>query len=106
MERDKPSEGHEMERVDNDENAVTGDTRIRVEQEGDDYRLVREKYCLVKFPGPSDDIEHEEYDWSREESLLLHGEEEAKQVAGLLSKAGAFDPNVLFFRQREYPDHD
>lgn len=101
MERDTANDSRDIERIDNDENAVTGDSRIRVRQEGEDYRIVRERYCLVKFPGPSDDIEHEEYDWSREESLLLHGEEEAKTVAGLLSKNGAFDPNVLFFRQRE-----
>jgi len=96
----------DLERVDRDETAVSGDTRLRVRAEGEDYVIVRERYCLVKFPGPNDDVEKEVYGWSREESLTLHGESEAKQVASLLSDEGAFDPNVLFFRQREFPDRE
>lgn len=93
----------DWERIDEDEDAETGDTRIRV-VEGDHgtYEVVREEYSLVAFPGPSDDIEHERYDWSRSESFTLYGENQAEQVAGLLAKADAFDPNVVFFRQRDF----
>lgn len=93
----------DWERIDEDPNAESGDTRIRIEAgEHDTYVIVRERYCLVEFPGPGDDIEYERYDYSREDSFVLHGEEQAKQVAHMLSDAGAFDPNVLFFRQREF----
>jgi hypothetical protein len=96
----------DIERIDEDENAETGDTRIRIEPgEHGTYEIVREKYSLVEFPGPSDDIEHERYDWHRDESFVLRSVEEAEQVAGMLEDSGAFDANVLFFRQRRHPEH-
>lgn len=92
----------EWERIDEDPNAETNDTRIRVE-EGDHgtYEIIRERYCLVEFPGPSDDIEHERYDWSWYESFILQSEDEAKQVAWMLADEDAFDPNITFFRDRD-----
>lgn len=92
-------------RIDEDPQAETGDTRIRVrEGENDTYELIREEYSLSVFPGPKEEIGYEKYDWSRKESFVLYGDSEAKQFAGMLEKADAFDPNVLFFRQREIPD--
>jgi hypothetical protein len=92
--------GDDLERIDEDPNAETNDTRIRVETgEHGTYELIRERYCLVEFPGPSDDIEHERYDWSRDESFILQSEHEAEQCASMLSDEDAFDPNVLFFRE-------
>ena len=101
MPRDTSDSG--WDRIDEDENAETNDTRIRIEPgEHGTYEIIRERYCLVEFPGLSDDIEHERYDWSRDESFVLQSEYEAEQVAQMLRKAGAFDPNVLFFRQQDY----
>jgi hypothetical protein len=96
------------ERIDEDEDAETGDTRIRVEP-GDHgtYKLYREKYNLVEFETDleSDDGEgFERYDWSPEDTFVLHSENEAEQVAKMLAGEGAFDPNVTFFRQREFSD--
>jgi len=96
------------ERIDEDEDAETGDTRIRVEP-GDHgtYKLYREKYNLVEFETDleSDDGEgFERYDWSTEDTFVLHSENEAEQVAKMLAGEGAFDPNVTFFRQREFSD--
>lgn len=96
----------DWERIDEDENAETNDTRIRIES-GDHgtYEIIRERYSLVEFPGPGDDIEHERYDWSRDESFVVRSHHEAEQVAGMLEDEGAFDANVLFFRQRRPPDY-
>lgn len=96
----------EMERIDTDESAETGDTRIRVEAgENDTYVLKREKYTLVEFETETMSSEgepFERYDWFTEERFVLHGDSEAEQFSSMLSKAGAFDPNVLFFRQRDW----
>ena len=99
----------DMERVDNDPNAKTDDTRIRIETgEHDTYVLKRERYCLVKhesaFERDNSDKGYEEYDWATDETFILHGDNEAKQFAAGIADAGAFDPNVLFFRQREFTD--
>lgn len=96
----------DIERVDEDEDAVTGDTRIRiVPGDHDTYEIVREEYSLVEFPGPSDDIKQERYDWHRKDSFVVRSKNEAEQIAGMLEKADAFDANVLFFRQRQHPSH-
>lgn len=96
-----------MERIDEDEDAVAGDTRIRVESgENDTYVLKREKYGLVQFATESmgDDESFERYDWHGDEKFVLRGKSEAEQFSSLLAKEGAFDPNVLFFRQRDWTD--
>ena len=92
-----------MDRIDEDENATTGDTRIRIDTgERDTYVLRREKYGLVEFESCGDDA-FERYDWHTDETFVLRGDSEAKQFAFMLSEEGAFDPNILFFRQRTYP---
>lgn len=98
----------EWERIDEDESAETGDTRLRVSSgRYDTYVVMRERYCLVEFEsenvGESDDG-HERYDWSVDSQFVLYGSTEAEQFARMLSDEGAFDPNVLFFRQREWDD--
>lgn len=100
----------DMERVDNDPNAQTDDTRIRIEPgENNTYVLKRERYCLVKhesaFERDNNEKGYEEYDWATDETFVLHGDHEAKQFAAGVADAGAFDPNVLFFRQREFTDN-
>lgn len=103
---DQPATTDDMERIDEDDDAVTGDTRLRVEAgENDTYVLRREEYCLVEFETMGDDP-FERYDWSTDERFILRSDTEAEQFASMLADSGAFDPNVLFFRQREYPDHD
>lgn len=90
-------------RVDADEDAVTGDTRIRVDAgEHDTYTLRREKYGLVEFESGATDEPYERYDWYTDEEFVLPTAGEAEQCAGLLAKVDAFDPNVVFFRQRDY----
>lgn len=92
-----------MDRIDEDESATTGDTRIRIDTgEHDTYVLRREKYGLVEFESCGDDA-FERYDWHTDETFVLRGDSEAKQFAFMLSEEGAFDPNILFFRQRTYP---
>ncbi|MDS0280345.1 hypothetical protein NDI85_21400 [Halomicroarcula sp. S1AR25-4] len=93
----------DWERIDEDPNAETNDTRLRLE-EGDHgtFKLVRERYCLVEFPGPGDDIEHERYDWHPGGSFVLQSEQEAMQVASMLADADAFDVEVLFCRQIDH----
>lgn len=95
-------------RIDEDPGAESGDTRIRVESgEHDTYELRREKYELVQFETADMDEDgdgFERYDWHPEETFVLHGDGEAEQFAQMLSEADAFDPNVLFFRQREWSD--
>lgn len=96
-------------RIDRDENAVTGDTRIRVESnENDTYVLKREEYDLVRFTDEDmgDEEDLEEYDWHVDETFVLHGKNEAEQCSALLVQEGAFDPNVVFFRQREWDDEN
>lgn len=103
-----------MERIDQDENAETGDTRIRVvENEGDGYEIRREEYSLREFvtdtevqEGGVAEEEYEDrdegfewYDWAKSESIRLYNERQAEQVASMLEKQDAFDANVLFFRQ-------
>jgi hypothetical protein len=88
----------DIERIDEDPDAETDDSRIRIcAGEHGTYEIIRERYTLVEAPGPSDDIERKRYDWLREQSFVLRSEAEARQVAAMLSKEGAFDPNVLFF---------
>lgn len=91
----------ETEDTHNDPEAELDDTRLRVEAPADGvFDLVRERYCMVQFETPGmDDVEvmQREYDWHREESFRLHGEEEARQYARLLVKDHeAFDPQILF----------
>lgn len=105
-----PSEraGDEWERIDEDADAESGDTRIRVESgEHGTYELRREEYGLVEFESATmadDGQGFERYDWHPDERFVLHGDTEAEQFAQMLRKEGAFDPNVLFFRQREWSD--
>ena len=92
-----------MERIDEDPDAVTGDTRVRVEADDHDtYVLCREKYGLAEFESAGENA-FERYDWHTDETFVLRGDSEAKQFASMLSDEGAFDPNVLFFRQRDFP---
>jgi len=90
----------EYERIDADPDARSGDTRVRVEVgEHGTFEIVRERYTLVAFPGPSDDIEYERYDWTPDARFVLANDHEAKQVAAMLHEEGAFDPVVAFFQQ-------
>jgi hypothetical protein len=90
----------DYERVDADPNAETGDTRVRIYVgEHGTYKIARERYNLVKFPGPSDDVEVKEYDWSTEDSFIVRSDDEAKQIASALEDADAFDVSVLFFHE-------
>lgn len=98
--------GDGWERIDEDPAAETGDTRIRVDAgEHDTYELVREEYELVEFEtnvDADDGQGFERYDWHPEDQFILYGDSEAEQFAQMLRKKGAFDPNVLFFRQRDW----
>lgn len=100
--------GEDLERIDEDENAVSGDTRVRVESgENDTYTLKREKYGLVEFESGAhadDGQGFERYDWHTDETFVLRSETEAEQAASLFEGEGAFDADVLFFRQRTYGD--
>ena len=100
----------EMERIDEDPNAETDDTRIRVETgEHDTYVLRRERYSLIEFETAieADDGEgFERYDWHLEEKFVLRSRSEAKQFAGMLANEEAFDPTKLFFRQFSPDDLD
>lgn len=109
------------ERIDEDESAVSGDTRIRVRENGADFVLVREQYKLVEFEtGAHSDTEQEgdsvgsdeadsandttpksfeRYDWSVDDRFTLHGDTEAKQVTAELERLDAFDAEILFHRQ-------
>jgi len=105
-----PEANNDWDRIDEDPDAVSGDTRLRV-VEGDHgtYVIRREEYALVEFETSveADDGQgFERYDWHLDEKFVLRSEGEAKQAAAMLAKAGAFDPNVLFFRQREFPGDD
>lgn len=96
------------ERIDEDPSAETDDERLRVEAgEHGTYKIYRERYCLVEFETDAmaeDGEGFERYDWSTDDSFILQSENQAQQAAQQLRKAGAFDPNKLFFRQREYDD--
>lgn len=94
-----------MERIDEDPNAETNDTRIRVEAgEHDTYVLRRERYCLVEFETEvkAGEDAFERYDWHTDETFVLHGDSEAEQFSKMLAQEDAFDPNILFFRQRDF----
>jgi len=95
----------DWERINEDPSAEPGDTRIRVEPgEHGTYELRREEYELVEFESNTmadDGHGFERYDWHVEDRFILHGNSEAEQFTQMLRKEGAFDPNVLFFRQRE-----
>lgn len=99
----------EMERIDEDPNAETDDTRVRVESgENGTYVLRRERYSLVEFETETmadDGDAFERYDWHTDEKFVLRGDSEAKQFSSMLSDEGAFDPNVLFFRQRDWSNN-
>lgn len=103
-------EDSEMERIDEDENAVTGDTRLRIhEGEHGTYEIVREKYSLTEFesePMSDDGHSFERYDWFPDEKFVVHSSGQAEQIAGLLAKVGAFSPNITFFRQMDYTEPD
>lgn len=98
-----------LERIDEDIDAVSGDTRIRVEGcENETYVLKRERYGLVQLASEKmgDDESFEQYDWYTDETFVLRSTDEAEQFSALLAKEGAFDPNVLFFRQRDWSTDD
>jgi hypothetical protein len=93
------------ERIDEDPAAETNDTRLRVERgDHETYKLKRERYCLVEFESAAmadDGDGYERYDWSPDETFTLRSPHEAEQAARMLAAEDAFDPNVLFFRQRD-----
>lgn len=98
-----------MERIDEDPNAETGDTRVRIDPgENDTYVLKREKYGLIEFATEKmgDDESFERYDWHLDEKFVLHGDSEAKQFTSMLAEEDAFDPTTLFFRQFSPDDID